>query len=78
MQALWTDLSALLAAGLRSGRIVTTRPEHRARPSGRARPEDAHYVYRRAGLACRVCGTKILTDLLAGRNLFWCPHCQAD
>ena len=77
VDGLWTDLSALLAAGARSGRIVTTCPEHRARASGRARLEDAHYVYRRAGLPCRVCGTKILTDLLVGRNLFWCPHCQA-
>ena len=78
VDALWIDLSGLLAAGLRAGRIVTTHPEHRARVSGRARLEDAHYVYRRAGLPCRVCGTKILSDILVGRNLFWCPHCQAD
>jgi formamidopyrimidine-DNA glycosylase len=78
VDALWTDLSALLAAGVRAGRIVTTRPEDRVRARGRVRVEDAHYVYRRAGLPCRVCGTKILTDLLVGRNLFWCPHCQGD
>ena len=77
MNGLWEDLSGLLAAGVRTGRIVTTQPEHRARARGRVRLEDAHYVYRRAGLPCRVCGTKILTDLLVGRNLFWCPHCQA-
>ena len=75
--ALWADLSALLAAGLRTGRIVTTRPQHRSRASGRVRIEDAHYVYRRAGLPCRVCGTTIRTDLLVGRNLFWCPQCQS-
>lgn len=76
VDGLWADLSALLAAGVRAGRIVTTRPEHRGRASGRVRSEDAHYVYRRAGRPCRVCGTKVLTDLLVGRNLFWCPHCQ--
>jgi formamidopyrimidine-DNA glycosylase len=39
--------------------------------------EDAHYVYRRTGLACRVCGTPVATAVLAARNLYWCPLCQA-
>ena len=40
-------------------------------------PSDlAFYVYHRAGLPCRVCGTPVLTKELAGRNLFWCPTCQ--
>lgn len=75
--AMWTDLVALMRAGVRTGRIVTVRPEHR--PAGR-RPltrEEAVYVYRRAGLPCRVCGTAVRTAVLAGRNLFWCPACQA-
>ena len=55
---MWTDLVTLMKAGLRSGRIVTTRPSHRSR-TGRVRREDAHYVYRRTGLPCRVCGTPI-------------------
>jgi len=66
----------LMKAGLRSGRIVTTRPADRRRSSP-VRPEDAHYVYRRTGLPCRVCGTPVATELMAGRNLFWCPHCQS-
>jgi len=24
-----------------------------------------------------VCGTPVATELMAGRNLFWCPHCQS-
>ena len=76
--ALWADLVALMRIALRAGRIVTTRPADRDRRSGPARPEDAHYVYRRAGLPCRVCGTPVATQVLAARNLFWCPRCQAS
>ena len=72
---LWADLRVLLRDGVRRGRIVTTRPEHR--PGGAVRREHAHYVYRRAGLPCRVCGTAVATRVVAGRNLFWCPTCQA-
>lgn len=74
--ALWLDLVTLLRAGVRAGRIVTTRPEHRSRRSGRPTREDSHYVYRRAGLPCRVCGTPVQTAVMVARNLFWCPHCQ--
>ena len=74
--ALWADVVTLMAAGLRSGRIITTVPADREHPRGRVRPEDAHYVYRRAGLPCRVCGTTIRTEEMVGRNLFWCPRCQ--
>jgi endonuclease-8 len=73
---LWDDMVTLLRAGVRSGRIVTTAPEHRDRPSGRARRQDAHYVYRRTGLPCRRCGTPIVSDELAARTVFWCPACQ--
>ncbi|MDJ0319835.1 DNA glycosylase [Pseudarthrobacter sp. PS3-L1] len=37
---------------------------------------DAHYVYKREGLPCRVCGTVILMADLVGRKLYWCPSCQ--
>jgi len=67
----------LLRAGVRAGRIVTTHPEDRERPAGRPRRVDAHYVYGRAGLPCRVCGTPVLDATIAARRLFWCPVCQA-
>jgi endonuclease-8 len=74
---MWSDLVTLMRAGVRLGRIVTTRPEDRSRRRGAARQEDAHYVYRRTGLPCRLCGTEVRTEVMVGRNLYWCPICQA-
>jgi endonuclease-8 len=74
--ALWEDTRVLMRAGVRAGRIVTTTPADRDRRSGPARREDAHYVYRRAGLPCRRCGNAVRTQVMAARNLFWCPHEQ--
>ena len=74
---MWPDLRTLLQAGVRAGRIVTTEREDRARRSGTAKRDDAHYVYRRHGLPCRRCGTEVLTQVMQQRNLFWCPTCQA-
>ncbi|PUA79616.1 Fpg/Nei family DNA glycosylase [Nocardioides currus] len=76
LDAMWLDLVRLMRAGVRSGRIVTTEPEHRERPAGRVRRIDAHYVYGRVGRPCRVCGTAVLDGQLAARRLFWCPVCQ--
>ena len=33
-------------------------------------------VYKRQGEPCLVCGSRIRTQVLAGRNLFWCGRCQ--
>jgi endonuclease VIII len=74
---LWAELVRLLRAGVRANRIVTTDPIDRRRGTGRARREDAHYVYRRAGLNCRRCGAEVRAEVLRARNLFWCPSCQA-
>lgn len=75
LREVWDDTRTLMKAGVRSGRIVTTKPADRSR-GGRVTRDQAHYVYRRAGLPCRVCGTEIRRAEMAGRNLFWCPHCQ--
>jgi endonuclease VIII len=72
---MWTDLVVLMRAGVRSGRIVTIRDADRPR-RGRLSGAESVYVYRRTGEPCRVCGTEIRTELLVGRNLFWCPNCQ--
>ncbi len=74
--ALWADTRLLMRAGVKAGRIVTTAPVDREHPRGAVRREDAHYVYRRAGLPCRRCGTEVRTQVMASRNLFWCPHDQ--
>jgi len=73
---MWDDLKVVMRAGVRSGAIVTTEREDRARRTGPARREDRHYVYRRQGLPCRRCGTEVRTEVMVGRNLFWCPTCQ--
>ena len=73
---MWRDLVALMQAGVRSGRIVTVRTQDRVRKRGPLNRLEANYVYRRTGLPCRVCGTEIRTEVLVGRNLFWCPFCQ--
>lgn len=75
--AMWTDLVALMKVGVRRGKIVVMRPndDHGAPSYGPGRPRT--YVYRRAGEPCRVCGTEVRTVVLEGRNLFWCPTCQA-
>ncbi|WP_426243868.1 Fpg/Nei family DNA glycosylase [Nocardioides sp. LHG3406-4] len=79
-QAIWDDLVELMAEGVRTGRIDTVRPEHTPEAMGRPARRDDHggevYVYRRTGQPCLVCGTAIRTEVLVGRNLFWCPQCQ--
>jgi endonuclease VIII len=79
-RAMWDDLVVLMAEGVRTGRIDTVRPEHTPEAMGRPPRVDDHggevYVYRRTGQPCLVCGTLVRTDVLVGRNIFWCPSCQ--
>ncbi|MFT3862438.1 Fpg/Nei family DNA glycosylase [Micropruina sp.] len=78
--AVWADLVGLMRDGVSEGRIDSVREEHLPEVMGRAPRVDRHggevYVYRRAGLPCLVCGTPVRTQLLEGRNLYWCPRCQ--
>ncbi|MFH5228603.1 Fpg/Nei family DNA glycosylase [Antrihabitans spumae] len=74
---MWTDLVALMKVGVRRGKIITIRPEDdHGETYGKDRPRS--YVYRRAGLPCRICSTPIAHSVLEGRNLFWCPTCQPE
>jgi endonuclease-8 len=52
-------------------------PEDEASGSAvaRARARET-YVYKRADLPCRRCGTPVRTALQAGRDVYWCPACQ--
>ena len=38
--------------------------------------ERRFYLYQRTGEPCRTCGSAVHTQLVAGRNLFWCGRCQ--
>ncbi|MFC6644016.1 Fpg/Nei family DNA glycosylase [Granulicella cerasi] len=80
LRKMWKDAGPLMQAGMVDRRIVTTLAKDRPRRGGGViAAEDAHYVYRRNGLPCRICGTKVMKmEGFAGRNLFWCPVCQAE
>jgi len=79
-EALWADLTLLMPLAVERGRIDTVLPEHEPDAMGRDPRVDKHggevYVYRRAGEPCLVCGSRVRTELHAGRNLFWCGRCQ--
>lgn len=78
--ALWEDLVRLMNDGVRAGRIITTSPEHRSAEhleGMEIRTEDAHYVYKRTGLECRICATLVAMAEMGARKLYWCPSCQA-
>ncbi|GHS88469.1 formamidopyrimidine-DNA glycosylase [Actinomycetota bacterium] len=76
-RALWDDWSVLLADGIRTG-VMLTRED--LDDAGRARAmvdrDERHWVYGRAGLPCRVCGTPVALEEMAARKLYWCRVCQ--
>jgi endonuclease VIII len=79
-RAMWDDLVGLMAQGVVDNRIDTIRPEHTPEAMGREPRVDDHggevYVYRRTGQPCLVCGSTVRTEVLSGRNVFWCARCQ--
>jgi endonuclease VIII len=78
LRAMWKDLVPLMKAAMIDRRIVTTLPKDRPHKNGAVLKEEAHYVYRRSGLSCFVSDTIVKKQEMAGRNLFWCPTCQAE
>ena len=78
VRELWRDWVRLLAIGVETGQMMTmdglSAQEYRAAMASR---DDRHWVYHRAGLPCRVCGTEIALEEIGARKLYWCPSCQA-
>ena len=78
VRALWRDWVRLLAIGVETGQMMTmddlSPDDYRAAMASR---DDRHWVYHRAGLPCRVCGTEIALEEIGARKLYWCPRCQA-
>ncbi|MFC5928462.1 Fpg/Nei family DNA glycosylase [Cryobacterium melibiosiphilum] len=78
VHALWADWGFLLHIGIETGQMMTrddlAGPELARAMKNRA---DRHWVYKREGLPCRVCGTHIVLEEMAARKLYWCPSCQA-
>lgn len=77
---LWNDLVVLMHQGVETGRIDTVLPIHETRPASDSPLTEGRrgevYVYRRTGQPCLVCGTRVRTRVVEGRNLYWCPTCQ--
>lgn len=77
VRALWRDWVHLLQVGVDTGQMLTMDGlDEVAYRAALASREDRHWVYKREGLPCRVCGTHITMQLAAGRKLYWCPSCQ--
>ncbi|WP_341974904.1 DNA-formamidopyrimidine glycosylase family protein [Microbacterium sp. LWO13-1.2] len=78
IRALWRDWVSLLAVGVETGQMMTMDDldpvQYRAAMASR---DDRHWVYHRAGLPCRICGTEIALEEIGARKLYWCPRCQA-
>jgi endonuclease-8 len=78
VRALWRDWVYLLELGVKTGQMMTMDGlEGEAYVKAMANRADRHWVYKREGLPCRVCGTNIAMELLGGRKLYWCPEDQA-
>ena len=76
LKAMWKDLIPLLRAGMVDRRIVCTKRADRPSRREPAPRGEEHYVYRRHGKPCFVCGERVLHRDLAGRTLFWCGKDQ--
>ena len=72
-QELLQEIPSVLKMGyISAGR---TRPEQQGEPSNKW--GFRHWVFRRAGHPCWLCGTKVAIDRqLSSRVTYWCPKCQ--
>ncbi|MGM1016446.1 MAG: Fpg/Nei family DNA glycosylase [Actinomycetota bacterium] len=78
VRELWRDWVRLLAVGVETGQMMTMDDlSSDAYRAAMAHRDDRHWVYHRAGLPCRVCGTEIALEEIGARKLYWCPRCQA-
>lgn len=78
LRGIWADAKKLMPAAMIDRRIVTTRAKDRSHPRGTAQDDEVHYVYRRHGKPCFVCGATIKKQEMGGRTVYWCPECQKD
>ena len=78
VRELWRDWARLLRIGVETGQMMTMDGlEGEAYRAAMANRADRHWVYKREGLPCRVCGTHIVLEEMGARKLYWCPSCQA-
>ncbi|MEV7974017.1 zinc finger domain-containing protein [Cellulomonas sp. NPDC089187] len=78
VRALWDDWAVLLEDGIRTGVMLTREDlDAEGRAAALADQSIRHWVYGRAGEPCRVCGTHVVVEEMAGRKLYYCPACQS-
>jgi endonuclease-8 len=78
VRALWHDWVYLLQLGVATGQMMTMDDlDDDAYVKAMASRDDRHWVYKREGLPCRICGTNIVMEMMASRKLYWCPKDQA-
>lgn len=77
LSALWKDWTGLLRHGVKTG-VMVTRSDLTPAQARRAIRESRlrHFVYKRDGKACLVCGEKVVMVEAAARKLYYCPTCQ--
>lgn len=76
--SMWNDAVRLLTLGAVDGRIKTVKQEYMTSNELETRGHSQNsYVYKRTGAPCRICSTSVQTQDLSGRQLYWCPTCQA-
>jgi endonuclease VIII len=74
---LWHDWAKLLRIGVETGQMMTMDDlDDEAYRAAMANRADRHWVYKREGLPCRVCGTNIVVEEMGARKVYWCPYCQ--
>ncbi|MFF1632885.1 Fpg/Nei family DNA glycosylase [Leifsonia sp. NPDC058248] len=78
VRGLWRDWVHLLRIGVETGQMMTMDDlDDESYRKAMASRDERHWVYKREGLPCRVCGTNILLEVMGGRKLYWCPVDQA-
>lgn len=77
VRGLWRDWAHLLTIGVETGQMMTMDDlEGEEYAKAMANRADRHWVYKREGLPCRVCGVNITLEDFGARKLYWCPNCQ--
>lgn len=78
LAALVDTARRVLSANVSEGRALMTTYSGFRRTTGRGDPKERLWVYGRARLPCRRCGTAIVVRKqgLDARLTYWCPECQ--
>lgn len=72
------QMRAVIRRSYRTGGVTElSRHVRRARAAGEARRHWRHAVFNRRGRPCRRCGHRVEKLLVASRQLYLCPSCQA-